>query len=155
MTNRDDEIIQAAASSTEQLGRTKPKGPKPPKPREPRVKSGINELLEAEADALIFGSLKDVTSRAEKSDILTPWKEKNRKSREILSRTGHPIDGSLRRGMFHRAYNPNQPHLNSYDGPSRPIKMDSRWEDENGENYNNFTVSPGMQQIFDGVERND
>lgn len=125
-----------------------------PKKREPRVKSGINELLEAEADALIFGSLKDVTSREAKSDILTPWKEKNRKSREILSRTGHPIDGSLRRGMFHRSYNPVQTHLNSYDGPTRPIKMDARWEDENGENYN-FPVSPGMAQVFDGIERND
>lgn len=123
------------------------------KPREPRVKSGINELLEAEADALIFGSLKDVTSREAKSDILTPWKEKNRKSREILSRSGHPIDGSLRRGMFHRVYNPVQTHLNSYDGPTRPIKMASSWEDENGESYS-FPVSPGMRSIF-GVEKTD
>jgi hypothetical protein len=153
MSELDDEVLQAATESGEQLSRTKPKGPKQPKPREPRVKSGINELLEAEADALIFGSLKDVTSREAKSDILTPWKEKNRKSREILSRSGHPIDGSLRRGMFHRAYNPVQTHLNSYDGPTRPIKMDARWEDENGESYN-FPVSPGMQQIF-GIERDD
>lgn len=123
------------------------------KVREPRVKSGINELLEAEADALIFGSLKDVTSREAKSDILTPWKEKNRKSREILSKTGHPIDGSLRRGMFHREYNRVQTHLNSYDGPTRPIKMDSRWEDENSESHS-FPVSQNMQQIF-GVERDD
>lgn len=123
-----------------------------PKKREPRVKSGIHEQLEAEADALIFGSIKDVTSRAAKSDILTPWKEKNRKSREILSRTGHPIDGSLRRGMFNRVYNPVQTHLNSYDGPTRPIKMDSNWDDEHG--GNDFTPSYQMKQAF-GVERED
>lgn len=122
------------------------------KAREPRVKSGINEVLEAEADALIFGSIKDVTSREAKSDILTPWKEKNRKSREILSRTGHPIDGAIRRGMFHRAYNPVQTHLNSYDGATRPIKMAAEWEDENGSN--SFPVSSQMRQVF-GVERED
>jgi hypothetical protein len=122
------------------------------KKREPRVKSGIHEQLEAEADALIFGSLKDVTSREEKSDILTPWKEKNRKSREILSRTGHPIDGALRRGMYHRVYNNRQTHLNSYDGPTRPIKMDSNWDDEHG--GNDFTASPAMKSVF-GVERED
>lgn len=122
-----------------------------PKKREPRVKSGIHEQLEAEADALIFGSLKDVTSREEKSDILTPWKEKNRKSREILSRSGHPIDGALRRGMYHRAYNPVQTHLNSYDGTgSRPIKMSASWDDENGDGV--AYVSPAMRTVF-GVER--
>lgn len=131
-----------------------PKPPTPParKPREPRVKYGIHEQLEAEADALIFGSLKDVTSREEKSDILTPWKEKNRKSKEILSRTGHPIDGALRRGMYHRVYNPVQTHLNSYDGPTRPIKMDARWDDESGDSTPH--VSPQMQQVF-GIARED
>jgi hypothetical protein len=122
------------------------------KKREPRVKSGVHEQLEAEADALIFGSIKDVTSRAEKSDILTPWKEKNRKSKEILSRTGHPIDGAIRRGMYHRAYNPAQPHLNSYDGATKPMKMDAKWEDENGESVP--FVSTQMRQVF-GVERDD
>lgn len=123
-----------------------------PKKREPRVKSGIHETLEAEADALIFGSLKDVTSRSAKSDILTPWKEKNRKSREILSRTGHPIDGALRRGMFHRAYNSVQTHLNSYDTPTRPVKMDANWSDEHGGDV--IHVSPAMKQAF-GIERDD
>lgn len=123
------------------------------KPREPRVRSGVNELLEAEADALIFGSLKDVTSREEKSDILTPWKEKNRRSREILSRSGHAIDPALRRGMFHRTYNRVQTHLNSYDGPTRPIRMDARWDDENGE-PTSYPISTGMKEVF-GVERDD
>lgn len=123
------------------------------KPREPRVKSGIHEPLEALADAWIFGSLKDVTSREEKSDILTPWKEKNRKSKEILSKTGHPIDGALRRGMYHRAYNPRQTHLNSYDGTgSGPIKMSSSWDDDQLDP--NTYVSPAMRQAF-GVERDE
>lgn len=122
------------------------------KKREPRVKSGVHEILEAEADALIFGSLKDVTSRSEKSDILTPWKEKNRKSREILSRTGHPIDGALRKGLFHRAYNPVQTHLNSYDCPSRPVKLDPNWDDEHG--GQSFSSSPEMHSVF-GVERDE
>jgi len=117
-----------------------------------RVRSGIHEQLEAEADALIFGSIRDVTSREEKSDILTPWKEKNRKSKEILSRTGHPIDGALRRGMYHRAYNPVQTHLNSYDGPTRPVKLDSNWSDEHG--TTTPSASQEMKQIF-GVERDD
>jgi hypothetical protein len=120
---------------------------------EPRVKSGIHEQLEAEADALLFGSLKHVTSREEKSDILTPWKDKNRRSREILSRTGHPIDGALRRGMYHRAYNPVQTHLNSYDGTgSKPIKMSSNWNDENDDG--SAYISPQMKSVF-GIERTD
>jgi len=122
------------------------------KPREPRIRYGVHEEMEAIANELIFGSLKDVTSREEKSDILTPWKEKNRKSREILSRTGHPIDGALRRGMYHRKYNPRQTHLNSYDGHTRPIKMDARWDDENADSTP--YVSPAMQQVF-GVERDE
>jgi hypothetical protein len=155
MTDKDDKTL---ADSVDAPGRerspSKPKGPggKTPPKREPRVRSGIHEQLEAEADALIFGSLKDVTSREEKSDILTPWKEKNRKSREILSRSGHPIDGALRRGMFHRTYNPVQTHLNSYDGPTRPVKLDSNWDDEHG--GDSSYVSPQMKQVF-GTERED
>lgn len=117
-----------------------------------RVKYGRHEQLEQEADRLIYESLQGVTSREEKSDILTPWKEKNRKSREILSRTGAPIDGAIRRGIFSRAYNRQQTHLNSYDGPTRPVKMDSRWQDE-GDTDVPF-VSSQMTQAM-GVIRDD
>jgi hypothetical protein len=79
------------------------------------VRSGIHPLLEAEANALIFGSLRGVTSQREKSDILTPWKEADRRSREVLSTTGS-IDPMIRRGMYHRARNLSQGHLNSRDG---------------------------------------
>lgn len=79
------------------------------------VHSGIHQHLETLANELIFGSLKGVTSQAAKSDVLTPWKEYYRKSREVLSSSG-VVDASVRRGMFHRAANPSAPHLNSRDG---------------------------------------
>jgi hypothetical protein len=65
-----------------------------------RILRGVHQPLEDAADALIFGSLAGVTSRAEKSDILTPWKEKHRHTHEILSHIlgldlGHP-EGDLR-----------------------------------------------------------
>jgi hypothetical protein len=60
-------------------------------------------------------SLKGVTSMSAKSDILTPWKEQNRKDRELLVSSGMP-DSAIRMGMFHRKWNRDQPHLNSRDG---------------------------------------
>lgn len=116
------------------------------------IRNGRHEQLEAEADALLFGSLKGITSREEKSDILTPWKEKNRKSREILSKTGHPIDAALRKGIYHRAYNRVQTHLNSYDGATRPVKYVTDYENEEGGTA--APVSSAMKQVF-GVERDD
>jgi hypothetical protein len=76
---------------------------------------GIHPALEAAANDLIFGSLKGVTSQAAKSDILTPWKEHDRRSREVMSASG-TVDPSIRRGLFHRAANTSSPHLNSRDG---------------------------------------
>jgi hypothetical protein len=55
--------------------------------------------------------------------------------------------------MFHRAYNPVQTHLNSYDGPTRPIKMDARWDDEN--NHEVYPVSYQMRQVFGVEKKND
>jgi hypothetical protein len=79
------------------------------------VNCGIHLALEAAANELIFGSLRGVTSQAEKSDILTPWKEYARKSREVMSSTG-TVDPAIRRGIYHRAANTAAPHLNSRDG---------------------------------------
>jgi hypothetical protein len=46
-----------------------------------------------------------------------------------------------------------QTHLNSYDGTgSRPIKMSSNWDDENGEGQT--YISPQMRSAF-GIERDD
>lgn len=117
-----------------------------------RVRNGRHEQLEAEADRLIAESLEGVTSREAKADIMTPWKEKHRKTHEILSRTGHPVDPAIRKGIFGRAYNPVQTHLNSYDGPTRPIKMDSQWDPEEGQPIN--SLSESMSQAV-GVDRYD
>ena len=80
-----------------------------------RVRYGTNLVLEEEADAIIFGHLREISSREEKSDVLTPWKLKNRLSKEVYNVTGFP-QPSIRNGMFHRALNRSRPWLNSRDG---------------------------------------
>lgn len=76
---------------------------------------GVHKPLEDEANRLLKESMAGITSQAAKRDILTPWKEKDRKDREIMVESGAP-DSSTRRGMFHRVYNPASPHLNSREG---------------------------------------
>lgn len=84
------------------------------------VRYGVHPTLEAEANRLIKESMAGVTSQSAKSDILTPWKEKDRRDREVYVESGTP-ESQTRRGMYHRAWNPSSPHLNSRDGisPSR------------------------------------
>jgi hypothetical protein len=74
-------------------------------------------------------SLLEVKSREDKSDILTPWKEANRRSVEVYSSSGVP-DASFRRGIFKRERNRNKPYLNSCDGivPGRRAMVDSSVE---------------------------
>lgn len=117
-----------------------------------RVRYGTHAQLEAEADAWIAASLVGVTSREAKSDIMTPWKEKHRRTHEILTRTGAQVDPNVRKGMFIRAYNRAYPHLNSYDGATRPIKMDSHWDPEEGAPIS--SLSDSMQAVV-GVDRVD
>jgi hypothetical protein len=76
---------------------------------------GVHPTLEAAANELIFASLRGVTSQEAKSDILTPWKEWSRKSREVMASSG-TVDPSVRMGIYNRAANTAQPHLNSRDG---------------------------------------
>lgn len=83
-----------------------------------RLRHGVHHQLEEEANALIKESLKGVTSISAKSDILTPWKENDRRRREIMVPSGSP-DSSLRKGNYHRAYNRTSPHLNAIDGVAR------------------------------------
>lgn len=95
------------------------------------VHSGIHGPLEDAANELIFGSLRGVTSQSAKSDILTPWKEQDRRNREVMSRSG-TVDPQTRRGMYHRVANPLAPHLNSRDGAMRGhrtagFRMDGDW----------------------------
>lgn len=80
------------------------------------VRCGIHAPLEQAANDWIFGSLKGVTSQQEKSDILTPWKEHDRRSKEILTGSGAPPDAQIRRGMYHRAANRDKPYLNAREG---------------------------------------
>jgi hypothetical protein len=80
-----------------------------------RVRYGTHLALEEAANEIIFGHLREITSREEKADILTPWKEKNRLSKEVYNVTGFP-QPSIRNGMFHRTLNRAMPWLNSRDG---------------------------------------
>jgi hypothetical protein len=92
------------------------------------VHSGIHTPLEDEANRLIYGALKGVTSQAAKSDILTPWKEQDRRSREVLSSSG-TIDPAFRRGIYHRKANKTHPHLNSRDGVTRGYRVQRMHDD--------------------------
>jgi hypothetical protein len=80
-----------------------------------RVRYGTHGPLEQAADELLRSSLLGVKSRAEKSDILTPWKEANRRSVEVYVASGFP-DPSLRQGLFRREANKTKPYMNSCDG---------------------------------------
>jgi hypothetical protein len=89
-----------------------------------RLMYGINHALDDEATALIKASLEGVTRNADKSDILTPWKEKDRKDREVYTDSGTP-DPAFRKGMFRRAWNSRDSHLNSRDGHVRGRRVQS------------------------------
>jgi len=75
--------------------------------------------LEDAANALLYPALASITRHADKSDILTPWKEHDRRKREIYVTSGTP-DPALRRGIFTRAANSEHPHLNSVEGMTPP-----------------------------------
>jgi hypothetical protein len=83
-----------------------------------RIRYGTHLALEEAADAILYDHLRTITSREEKSDILTTWKLKNRIGREVYTASGFP-DSSVRSGMFHRVLNRAKPHLNSRDGLAR------------------------------------
>jgi DNA primase len=76
-----------------------------------KLRSGVCYQLEEAADELIRKSLSQVTSRGEKSDILTPWKEANRRSLEVYVSEGMP-DSRIRQGIFKREINAGKPYLN-------------------------------------------
>lgn len=85
------------------------------------VRHGVHGPLEAEANEILRMATSAITRHSDKSDILTPWKEASRRSREVLVPSGTP-DASLREGNFHKVLNPSQPHLNSVVPGQRPIK---------------------------------
>lgn len=79
------------------------------------LRFGVAPHLEAEANRIIKESLQGKTRFSDKLDILTPWKDRMRHEREIYNATG-VAEPQLRQGIYNRAANPDQPHLNSNDG---------------------------------------
>lgn len=80
-----------------------------------RLRNGTCRELEDQADALLWESLRGVTSREAKSDVLTPWKQQDRYDHEVYTGTG-TADPAVRKGQFTRIWNSKYPHLNSRDG---------------------------------------
>lgn len=79
------------------------------------VRRGTHRQLEDVADQILRTALSGEKRRSLKSDILTPWKDHDRRKREIFVTSGTP-DASMRKGDFHRVANPNKPELNSREG---------------------------------------
>jgi hypothetical protein len=89
-----------------------------------RMRYGVHAQLETEANDLIARSMEGVTSHSAKSDILTPWKEQQRKRKEVYVASGI-ADPAVRLGMYNRVINPGRPDLNSRDGGAMPAKRDN------------------------------
>lgn len=90
-----------------------------------RLVHGTHRVLEDAADAILRKDLSTITRPADKSDILTPWKERDRRSREVYVPQGVP-DAASRSGTFHRETNPKYPHLNSATPGSRSTHRSAR-----------------------------
>ena len=96
-----------------------------------RTHYGVHAELEAAADEILRQAVAELP-RSQKMDILTPWKERDRLSREIYTAEGMP-DSAVRRGMYNRAWNPRDGHLNSRDGHvrgHRTYEVFAYWSDE-------------------------
>lgn len=105
----------------------------PERPRGMTLRTGVHKEMEEAANELLRQHLSGITKHSDKSDILTPWKEQARRSREVYSSTGTP-DGSVRRGIFGRSLNSQHGHLNSVEA-MKPPKMDkahgaNAWDSE-------------------------
>jgi hypothetical protein len=83
---------------------------------------GVHPELEAVADELLRSAVAELP-RSEKMDILTPWKLRDRLSREVYTADGVP-DSAVRSGMYNRVWNPGSAHLNSRDGHMRASRTD-------------------------------
>lgn len=92
------------------------------------LRYGIHKPTEDAANEMIRESLVGVTSQQAKADILTPWKEQDRLSKEVFNPNGVP-DDAVRQGMFHRSYNTWRPHLNSREGIARFSEIARRSSD--------------------------
>jgi hypothetical protein len=81
-----------------------------------RLRNGVCVALEEAADALLREDLKGVPPA--QHDVLTPWKERSRRSHELYVASGVP-DAAIRSGIYHRAINTARPELNSREGVAR------------------------------------
>jgi hypothetical protein len=79
------------------------------------LRTGVHQPLEDEADAMLKLDLAKTSSVRDRGDILTPSKEALRRRREVLVASGTP-DPSVRQGIYGRALNRVQTHLNSREG---------------------------------------
>jgi hypothetical protein len=84
-----------------------------------RIRYGVDQDLEAEADAILRQSFLDQPDPEEKAKILTTYMLQNRLRREVFVPGGTP-DGAVRKGNFHRALNRQHLHLNAAEGFVRP-----------------------------------
>jgi hypothetical protein len=87
-----------------------------------RMHYGIHVELEAAANEWLRQAVADLP-RSQKMDLLTPWKERDRLSREVYTAEGVP-DAAVRSGMYIRAWNPRNSHLNSRDGHVRSSRTE-------------------------------
>lgn len=75
-----------------------------------RMHFGVHAALEAAADEILSEHLGPLPA-SEKKDILTPWKERDRRKHEVYTREGTPR--ATFQGNYHRALNTAMPHLNN------------------------------------------
>lgn len=80
-----------------------------------QLRFGTHERLEEAADEILRASFVGVTRAEERGGVLTPYMLASRRAREVYPASGIP-DPAMRKGIFHRAYNPARPDLNSRDG---------------------------------------
>lgn len=99
------------------------------------VRTGLHKPLEDAANEILRQWASGITRNADKADVLTPWKEHDRRSREIYVNSGFP-DGALRRGIFSRAGVDRESglgHLSSVEGQKAPKSLGpgpSTWDSE-------------------------
>ena len=93
------------------------------------IRTGVHAPLEDVANEILRQHLSGITKHSDKADVLTPWKETARRSREVYVPSGTP-DSSVRKGNFNRSANLGSPHLNSSPGGARSRRLRNRWDSE-------------------------
>lgn len=108
------------------------------------LRHGVHAPLEEAANALIYEQVRQIKKHSE-NDILTPWKEKDRRRHELYVTSGIP-DPANRLGIFHRVTNPVRPEMNSREGWSRVTPSIYRQQEST---LASFIDEHGMDQNHD------